>query len=458
MERLIIFLISIYLLSSCRKEDEFTTNSSAKLEFSSQEVLFDTIFTSIGSATKRIKIFNRNKKGVKISSIELAGGNLSFYNINVNGQAVTQLNDVEIRGEDSIYLFVKVEIDPGTARLPFLISDSVAFLTNGNLQYLRLSAYGQNANFIRDGRIDENTTWENNIPYVIYNSLHISKDKSLTIPQGCQVYFHKDAGMDIEGTLKVEGSHEFPVLFQSDRREDVYADEPGQWLGLHFLQGSMNNIINNAIIKNAVTAIQADSLSSNNRPKVMLLNSSIKNMTLAAIAGIHTEITGFNNLLSNCGQHLIYAVNGGNYNFKQNTFVNYNFYFSRTEPSLFFSDHLSASQQSQLNVTIINNIIWGSRNDEITIEKKSNAVLNMLVRNNLIRSSDKNLTGLGNIVNTDPAFADPQNSKFTLSENSAANNKGENLSADEYFTPWLSTDKEGKIRLFPSELGCYELL
>jgi hypothetical protein len=41
---------------------------------------------------------------------------------------------------------------------------------------------------------------------------------------------------------------------------------------------------------------------------------------------------------------------------------------------------------------------------------------------------------------------------------SSATNKGEDLSADPYFNTWLSKDLNGKSRLFPSDLGSYELL
>ena len=57
----VIFLIFILLSISCKKEDDIITDSSAKLEFSVDSVLFDTVFTTVGSITKQLKVYNKKR-------------------------------------------------------------------------------------------------------------------------------------------------------------------------------------------------------------------------------------------------------------------------------------------------------------------------------------------------------------------------------------------------------------
>lgn len=88
------------LLFSCRK-DEVLTDKSAKLEFSTDTVLYDTVFTSLGSTTKLLMIYNRNSRPLNISSIRLAGGVSSTFRLNLDGIPGKAFSNVEIPGDDS---------------------------------------------------------------------------------------------------------------------------------------------------------------------------------------------------------------------------------------------------------------------------------------------------------------------------------------------------------------------
>ena len=69
---------------SCKK-DVLITDPSAKLEFSTDTVIFDTVFTTVGSITKQLKVYNTHKQPIIISNIYLAGGSNSKYRMNVDG-------------------------------------------------------------------------------------------------------------------------------------------------------------------------------------------------------------------------------------------------------------------------------------------------------------------------------------------------------------------------------------
>ncbi|RZL34991.1 MAG: hypothetical protein EOP00_30605, partial [Pedobacter sp.] len=350
LKLLIISLLTSFLFAACNKEEEITFDANAKVSFSTDSVLFDTVFTSIGSSSRRLKITNPNESAIILSNIKLSGGNSSAFSLNINGQAVSETNNVKLNGSDSINVFVKVNINPTTESLPFVVQDSILFYFNGQKRSIPLVAYGQNANFIKDITITNNTIWDSKLPYIIYNSLTVAENTTLNIVAGTKVLFHGNSTMSVRGTLKVNGTKADTVLFASDRLEKLYASETGQWNGIHLYPESKNSTINYAVIKNATAGITVDGRSLNALPKLLLTNTIIKNMEVVGLLGYETDVAAFNNLFFNCGQYLLYAAGGGSYNLKQNTFAGYqDNKFTRKTAAVYLSDFISNTQASNLN-------------------------------------------------------------------------------------------------------------
>lgn len=347
----LIYLLVLLLAFSCKKEPAFITDPSVKLSLSRDTILFDTVFTSVGSATKRLKIFNPAKKAIRVSNIKLAGAQNSAYQININGLAVSELSNFELGGRDSANIFIRVTINPNAEDQPFVVQDSITFLTNGNRQVVHLRAYGQNAHFVNGESLTGDVIWTKTLPYVIYNTVAVTPDAKLTIEEGCKLYFHKDAKLAVAGTLHIRGNVNEPVMLMSDRLERIYGEEPGQWSGIIFTPHSKDNRINYAVIKNAVAGLQVQGTSENNNPQLILSNTIIRNMEVAALTAHNSNLKLFNNLFYNCGQYLLYATEGGSYDLKQNTFAAYNFSFARQTPALYFSDSkMGGTDSNPLNI------------------------------------------------------------------------------------------------------------
>lgn len=223
--------------TSCKKE-QFNTTSG--VSFSTDTLTFDTLFASLGSTTRFFTIKNTLKQPLKISNIRLAGGTSSAYRINVDGDAGTSFDDIEIPAKDSIYVFVEVTINPNAANLPFIVEDSVQLLTNGILQQVQLNAYGQNAHFFNGDSLETNAVWEDDLPYVILNYLQIKPGVSLTINKGCDVYFGGGAALLVEGELNVLGTDTSNMVtfrgvrLDKDVADRSYDDFPGQYAGVFF--------------------------------------------------------------------------------------------------------------------------------------------------------------------------------------------------------------------------------
>ena len=119
----IIFFSAIIFLS-CKKES-FITSSDASLYTSADTLFFDTVFTSAGSVTQSFKIFNNNNQKLRLSQVKLSGGASSPFKINIDGTSSALVNDIEINANDSLYIFVQVNVNPSGSRLPFIVTDSI---------------------------------------------------------------------------------------------------------------------------------------------------------------------------------------------------------------------------------------------------------------------------------------------------------------------------------------------
>ncbi|MEG2178825.1 MAG: hypothetical protein RRY15_08130, partial [Bacteroidales bacterium] len=120
------FILFLATLLGCLEED-FSVDPKHTLSFSTDSVKFDTLFTETGSATYRLMIYNRNAKPIRISTIKLAGGENSYFYLNVDGMQGREFKEIEMRSKDSIFVFIEVKINPNNAQTPFLIKDSLLF-------------------------------------------------------------------------------------------------------------------------------------------------------------------------------------------------------------------------------------------------------------------------------------------------------------------------------------------
>ncbi|MCH8904541.1 MAG: hypothetical protein IIA45_11580 [Bacteroidetes bacterium] len=443
------------MIFSCRK-DKVIYSSNVKLSFTQDTLTFDTVFTSLGSTTEFFKVLNTHKQPIIISKIDLAGGNSSQFRINIDGIPGISARDIKIEGEDSMYIFVEVTVDPSLVGTPFIIEDSIIFITNGNMQRVLLTAWGQNA-YYYNGNIICSMKWISDKPHVVYNSVLVDSGCTLTIKEGTHVHFHDRSRLFVSGTLKVNGTAADPVVFQGDRLESFYEDLPGQWDGIHFLRGSINNEINYAIIENGVVGIRVDSLSENSNPNLIIKNSIVRNTLSSGILGLTAEIQGENCLIYNNGQYSCQLEIGGVYDFKHCTFANYssiliNHKSSVVRLSNLFDAFIPADDiYADLNATFTNCIIYGSLKEELDFNFDGKVDSTYLFDNCIIRS-EKNIIPpffTANKVNDDPKFVLIAEDDFHLDSLSSAIDAGKNIG--------IMIDLEDNVRSDGKpDIGCYE--
>ena len=449
-------------LASCKK-DSFITSEFARLNITTDTLKYDTVFTTTGSITKSFKIINENNQKLRLGKIKLMGGTTSAYKMNVDGAATTEVNNLDIEANDSIYVFVSVTINPNAANLPFIVSDSILVSYNGNNRYVQLQAYGQNANFLRNRLITGNVVWTNNLPYVILGSIRIDTNAILTIQPGCKIYSHANAPFIVDGTLTVNGTQASNVIFSGDRLDGDYKDLPASWPGIYFRGNSKNNVLTYAIVKNAYQAIVTEKPSINANPKVILHQCIVDNAYDAGIYCVNSSLQADNSLISNCGSNIILSY-GGVYNFTHCTVAAYTTnYLNHKNPVLIVNNFLNQSGTTltaNLNAVFRNSIFWsdgGIVDNEVVVSKQGANTFTVLFEKNIYRAltDPANSTLSGNKINADPSFDSIDISKkifdFRITKNSFA--PGVNAGVLTGFPKDLD-DKNRNVGL--PDMGCYE--
>lgn len=459
---LILTAIFLGLLTSC-EEKGFVEDPSAKLSFSTDTVLFDTLFTTIGSATKRFTVKNPNNKKIQISSIELAGGDNSDYRLNINGRKTSGIKDVQLNARDSLYIFVEVTIDPTNSNNPMVVKDSVVFNTHGNTQDVKLVSWGQDVHMIKD-KVLKTQTWTADKPYLVYNSALVDTQHTLTLEPGTRIHFHRNSRFKVAGTLISDGTKENPILFTSDRPEEDYKDIPGQWDGIWLMPGSSSNIIDHTHIKNAIIGIQVDSLDNATSPTLTLSNTKIEHMTYAGIYARGTHIKAYNNVISDCGAYAIALNRGGSYEFYHTTIANYWSGSTRNTPSLllnnYYTDENGEEQDGDLKKARFNNcIIYGNNIYEVGFDSLPSAAMNYSFEHCLVKTG-QDIDARGRhyedvIENREPGFISIEDYDFRLDTLSPAIDAGD-LQTGEIYPKDILNNSRNKDEA--PDLGAYEYI
>jgi hypothetical protein len=459
---LIFFSFLIVLLSqvSCRKKDRIISDPSLVLSFSTDTVFFDTVFATVGSVTQRLTVYNPNNAGISISLIYLGGGSNSPFRINVDGIASSALSDIEIPENDSIFIFVKVTVNPNSQNTPFIVSDSIVFITNGNTQKVKLVALGQNAFFHISENLNGIITWDSLKAHVVYGFCRIDTGAGLIILPGTKIYFHRGSYLAVssQATLTVAGSLQHWVQLLGDRLDPYYRDLPGQWEGIYLEQGSRDHEINYALIANATYGLVVDSLGQTPQPMLKMNNSVIRNMTGDGLFAYNSSIISENCVIVDCGGSCIDILHGGNYDFRQLTLGNFWSSSVRFGTALYLSnftiDTLGNKHPNPLDNAYFGNvIIYGSLDEEIQLDSVGGAAFNYLFDHALLKTK-RNITNPNRYIdcmqNEDPLFVDVQNHDYQIDSLSPAIGKGIPLG--------VTLDILGRYRGVTPALGAYEFV
>lgn len=328
---LVILFLSI-CLAAC-KQGIVSGDPTLKLEFSHDTLLFDTVFSTMGSSTKKVMVYNPNKNALCIERVQMREG--KYFKINLDGEnELDQLRDITLRGGDSLFMFVRVYIDPLNEDNPVLLDDDIAFSVNGNIQNINLQAYGQDIIKIQgnNGKViyPQHLTLKSNKPYLLYDTVAVAGN--LTIEAGATIYMHKGAALYVYGNLTALGTKEHPIIFRGDRTDHLFDSVPyrmasGQWEGIYLLNPegfapptySMDYV---DILSGTVGLYVYSEAQDTLLPHLYLNNSRIHNHSIYGLIVQNAHADVVNCEISNCASYCVYLA-GGKHNFAHNTIAAY---------------------------------------------------------------------------------------------------------------------------------------
>lgn len=457
----IICVVFCFIASSCNKE-KFISSPDAMISFTSDTLFFDTVFVHSGSITKSFKIVNENDQKLKLTSIRLAGGNTSPFKINIDGQSATEVSNVTLNANDSMYVFVQLNVSPNDVQQPFILRDSIEVNFNGNTRWMQLSAYGQNAIFFKNKKISGEEEWTDSLPYVISGFLLVDSNATLRMQPGTRIYLHADAPILVDGKLIAVGTVLKPVVFSGDRTDADYKDLPAAWPGIFFRSSSEANILKHTVIKNAYQGVIAQDMPVLPSPKVTISQCVFENIYDVGILGLNTSIHADNSLIVNCGSNIALLL-GGDYSFVNCTVASFgSFYINHKNPVLQLTDYYEqngALLTAPVSAAFTNCIFWGdfgNVDNEIIVDKKGTASFDVAFTNSIFKAKDipSNVSFQNCLQNTPPMFDSVNTQKniydfhFNKNPGSPAINAG--------ITTAFPYDLDGKLRDAQPDIGCYE--
>lgn len=310
-------VLAAWMMTSCI-EDGISSSAGDQPEFSVDTLDLGTVFTSQPTPTYSFKVYNRHSKVINISQIGLRDGSKGFR-LNVDGTAGRTFSNIEIRPNDSIYVFVEVTVPPTGGDKAMRVADHVDFVTQGVSRSVVVAATGMDVEVLRDVELTADTHWSAGGPRQVFGSLVVAEGVTLTLDPGVELFFHDKATLEVHGRLVSRGSVERPVVMTGDRTDNVVGDIPfdlmaGQWGGVTFHPTSGGSVIDHTVIKNMSQGVFADSVKapSADVPGLYIRNSRIRNSSGYALCSWFSDITAIGTEFSDAGLTPLLLIGGNN--------------------------------------------------------------------------------------------------------------------------------------------------
>lgn len=373
IKNLIFCTLAVACLGACADDDSFTTSSSYRLSFSTDTLALDTIFCNVPSAHNAMWVYNRSGDGLRCT-VRQEKGSSSGFRVNIDGIYLGagnnyQTSEIEIRNKDSVQVFVEATLPTASQATPQKDEDNLIFtLESGVEQKVNLNAWAWNAQLIKGLEIKQDTTISSTTPVVIYKGLKVDSNAVLTVAAGTTLYFHNDAGVDVYGRLRCEGTAAENVVLRGDRIDRMfdylpYDRTPGQWQGVRLYPSSYGNELLHTDLHSAFDGIVADSADVN-QSKLVLSHSTIHNCQGVGLSATDVNITVTNSQISNTLGNCL-SIFGGNASVNSCTIAQFYPFDGQRGAAL----NAVLDKNSKL-LRVTNSLITGYADDVVSISKK----------------------------------------------------------------------------------------
>ena len=460
---LLLAILFPVLLASCSDEDSFTTDRNAVVTFSQDVVSFDTVFAGISSSTEKLLVYNRNDKGVRIKNAKLLSEGTSGFKMNVDGQYGTSIDDVDVLGNDSIFIFLEVNAPQQETNAPTLFSDAIVFtLESGVQQSVTLEAYGQNVKIFNALCIENDCSLDNSIPYLIRDSLVVKEGATLTLDEGATLYFHNGANLFVHGSLSIRGTLEHPVTLRGDRLDRMFSYLPydrldNQWGGIYLNPSCGGCDINYADIHSGNFGIEGYAVAGD----ITIQNSVIHNVSGDGLCLVDCNALVANTQISNSKGDCV-SIYGGKADFYYCTIAQFYPWSGDRGNALFASNYIDEEEHLIEAANFYNCFVTGYANDEV-YGYPGEQPLNINFYHCVLLTDTSDPTYFHDCTSESKDFERYKDSNFKLidtenyiydfhlDELSTARQKGSAIYSSLY-----PIDRDGTLRPDMPDAGCYQ--
>lgn len=361
-------VLFLCLFAGCDDYDKWTTSLQARLVMSTDTVAWDTLISTVPSATKVLTVRNPGNRGLRLTEVRLAKGADSPYRVNVDGQWLAQGRgtDFEVYGRDSIFVRLEVTLPETGLSAPQRTEDELVFvLESGVRQQVVLRADAQDAYMVHGLVLEQDSTFQTDKPYVIYDSLRVGNGVELVLPAGTTLMFHDKAGLDVYGTLTALGEQDRPVVFRGDRTDRLfpylpYDNTPGRWEGIR-LRGSGKALMRHCDVHSGNYGIVCDSTDLAD-VRLTLEHSVVHNIAGDGLSLTGTSALVANTQISNTLGRTVYLF-GGAYRFVHCTIAQFYPFEADCGEALFLANNVDNNYCHLHAAHFVNCVITGYGDD-----------------------------------------------------------------------------------------------
>jgi len=486
MRYLFPLLFCFALLSACMDDESYTTSPADILTFSTDTVAFDTIISGTPTNTYTFTVYNRSSKAIHIPQVSLAAGAASPFKVNVDGTSLTDgvATDFEIASEDSMIVYLMANVPETDSDQPIPTSDKLIFLTEaGTAQEVVLTASAQAVNTLTGVHINNDTTLSSNRPYRIMDSIVVDAGATLTLAAGTRLYFHADANLIVQGTLRIEGTKAHPVELRGDRLGNMFAGQPydripGQWGGIEIRTGSYDNYFSYANIHSGTFGVRVDSADVS-RYSLTAENSIIHNTTRNGLDVRMANVYFGNSQITNAGGDCVH-VRGGDITLVHCTIARFYVFTGGSGVALDFANYDGTIRLPIKQLLVANSIVTGYQEDEIMgsqNEEHTDDAYNYIFTHTLLNTPETDeLKNNSRIINCIYDIDDgttktedgsamlreqnftplPDTNSLTFSFALSPYSKAVGTASQSITAQTYPTDPQGRSRTDAPDMGCYQ--
>lgn len=500
-----VFILSIGIFLNACRTDFNSQASGGYLSFSKDTVYLDTVFTTIGSSSYSLKVYNPSNKDIYIPSIQLAKGTESYYRLNVDGIPGKEFHDIHLLAKDSMFVFIEtnVNIEALSSEKEYLYTDQIIFSGTDRDQSVELVTLVKDAIFLypkkpidleldealkdlNTGDVklkafyleDEHLNLSADLPYVIYGYAVVAPEKKLSIQAGARLYFHKDSGIIVSDKASIHANGmpsndrelmENEIIFQANRLEAGFKNTPGQWGTIWLMDGSTGNYLKHTTIKNATLGLLVEA--SMAETQVELNNVQIYNHASYGILARKAQIKAANILIAECGLSALALTYGGDYSFTHATIANYwSHSFQNTSTILLSNQKQLDSETIKVadltKANFYNSIIYGTNPQALVVDKHPDNEFNFKFYNSLLRLEPRtdqipdyyamdNENFYSNVIfNKEPMFIDTKNLNYRITTASPAHAIGNAVFSSA--VP-KDLDNQNRLEVVKPDAGAYQI-